>query len=130
MAETRVVNMFAERYDVYIGRAGKGLDGYFGNPHRLPKKASPDDRARVLGQFATYFLGRIQGDADFRKRVLALRGKALGCFCAPAPCHGDIIVEWLKAHPACSRCGEDVAFRGGLCADCAREVDLMKEDDR
>ena len=32
---TRVVNIRKEAYDVYIGRAGKGQDGYFGNPFRL-----------------------------------------------------------------------------------------------
>ena len=32
---TRVVNIREEDYDVYIGRAGRGMDGYFGNPFRL-----------------------------------------------------------------------------------------------
>ncbi len=32
---TRVVNIRKKAYDVYIGRAGKGQDGYFGNPFRL-----------------------------------------------------------------------------------------------
>lgn len=29
---TKVVNIFHEKCDVYIGRKGKGEDGYFGNP--------------------------------------------------------------------------------------------------
>ena len=28
-----------------------------------------------------------------------LRGKRLACWCAPLPCHGDVILEWLDAHP-------------------------------
>jgi hypothetical protein len=28
-----------------------------------------------------------------------LRGKRLACWCAPLPCHGDVIVEWLESHP-------------------------------
>ena len=28
----KVVNIYKERYDVYIGRPGKGEVGYFGNP--------------------------------------------------------------------------------------------------
>ena len=33
--KTRVVNIKEEKYDVYIGRAGRGQDGYFGNPFVL-----------------------------------------------------------------------------------------------
>lgn len=33
--ETRVVNIYKEKYDVYIGRAGRGENGYFGNPYQL-----------------------------------------------------------------------------------------------
>ncbi|GHV10010.1 hypothetical protein FACS1894162_2160 [Bacteroidia bacterium] len=32
---TKVVNIKNSRCDVYIGRAGRGQDGYFGNPFRL-----------------------------------------------------------------------------------------------
>lgn len=35
MGRTRVVNIRKETCDVYIGRAGYGKDGYFGNPFRL-----------------------------------------------------------------------------------------------
>ncbi|OFW99483.1 MAG: hypothetical protein A3E78_07830 [Alphaproteobacteria bacterium RIFCSPHIGHO2_12_FULL_63_12] len=27
--------------------------------------------------------------------VSALRGKRLGCYCAPLPCHGDVLAELL-----------------------------------
>ena len=30
--QTVVVNIYKEQFDVYIGRAGRGQDGYFGNP--------------------------------------------------------------------------------------------------
>ena len=92
--ETRVVNLRREPFDVYIVRAGKGQDGYFGNPFRLAKG---DDRASVLERYRVWFLDRIRIDRDFRRRVLALRGKRLGCFCKPAACHGDVIAEWVDA---------------------------------
>ena len=63
MKQTEVVNIRHAACDVYIGRAGHGEDGYFGNP--------------------------------FRQRIHALKGKRLGCFCKPYPCHGDIIKEYL-----------------------------------
>lgn len=90
---TRVVNLRREPYDVYIGRVGKGQEGYFGNPFRLEKGG---DRAVVIARYREWFLRRLEEDAEFRERVLALRGMRLGCFCAPATCHGDVIVEWLE----------------------------------
>lgn len=88
---TKVVNLRREKYDVYIGRAGHGHDGYFGNP--FPIEASR--RSETLDKFRAYFAERIETDPDFKARVLALKGKTLGCFCKPAACHGDVIAEWI-----------------------------------
>ena len=41
----------------------------------------------------------MESDPEFRAKVLALRGKRLGCWCAPAPCHCDIIAAYLDALP-------------------------------
>lgn len=81
---------------VYIGRPGKGLDGYFGNPVRL-KKGEP--RGSTIEKYRAYFYARIEDDEDFRQRVLALKDKVLVCFCKPNPCHGDVIVEYLGSLP-------------------------------
>jgi len=89
---TRAVNLRREPYDTYIGRAGKGQSGYFGNPYRVQEHG----RA-ALDLFRVYFLRRMDDDSVFRARVLALRGQRLGCFCKPSPCHGDIIAEWIDA---------------------------------
>jgi hypothetical protein len=90
---TRVVNLRREAFDVYIGRAGKGMDGYFGNPTRLEREA---DRASVLERYRAYFVDRMERDSVFRARVLELRNKRLGCFCKPKACHGDVIAEYLN----------------------------------
>lgn len=72
---TRVVNIRREPGDVYIGRAGHGQDGYFGNPFLL----APDyDRVRVVKLYRGYFAKRIIEDAEFKRRVEGLRGKTLG----------------------------------------------------
>ena len=89
---TRVVNIRKEAYDVYIGRAGKGQDGYFGNPFRLKQDMI---RGGTLAGFREYFYRRLVNDAEYRRRVHELQGKTLGCFCKPHPCHGDIIKEYL-----------------------------------
>lgn len=95
MATTRVVNIKnGQGCDVYIGRAGKNSDGYFGNPFRLlPGEA----RGSTLIEYRDYFYKRLEHDPEFKERVHALKGKRLGCFCKPLPCHGDIITDYLNS---------------------------------
>jgi hypothetical protein len=76
--------------DVYIGRAGKGQDGYFGNPFRLnPGESS----GATIERFEVYARGRIANDSTFRIRVKELYGKRLFCFCDPKPCHGHVLAR-------------------------------------
>lgn len=104
MKRTRVVNLNFDLYDVYIGRAGQGHNGYFGNPFRKHVTCSNclqvhQTAGDTLPCFESYFLKRIQSDSKFRQSVLALRGKTLGCFCAPLPCHGTVIAKWVDSLP-------------------------------
>ena len=85
---------FDEGY-VYIGRKHKRApwsDGYFGNPFPL-KRGEP--RGTTLERYREYFCERMK-DQEFAKRIQALRGKVLVCFCKPAACHGDVIAEYLN----------------------------------
>jgi hypothetical protein len=91
--QTVVVTIYKEQFDVYIGRAGRGEDGYFGNPFRMGSGISRED---AVQKFQKYFTERIQKDSEFKRRVLTLTGKRLGCFCKPKPCHGDVIADWLN----------------------------------
>jgi len=95
--KTKIVNCLREEFDVYIGRAGKGHDGTFGNPFRR----GPDDPpGSTLIKFEEYFLKRVEEDQEFREKVLALKGKRLGCFCPPKrACHGRTYVRWLDGEP-------------------------------
>lgn len=91
---TKVINIKSgEYYDQYIGRAGHGFDGYYGNPFRL----SPHDtKGSTLIPYKEYFEHRITTDPVFKQRILKLKDKTLACFCKPDACHGDIIAEWLN----------------------------------
>lgn len=91
--KTKVVNIYKEPYDVYIGRLGKGRDGYFGNPFILKKG---DPKGSTLDKYKVYFEERLQTDSEFKERILNLKGKVLGCFCKPNACHGDIIADYLN----------------------------------
>ena len=91
IVDTVVVNMrTTSNYDVAIDRSSP-----FGNPYHLGKDG---DRQVVLQKYKEYFYARVEKDPEFRRRVMQLRGKRLGCHCAPKLCHGMIIAEWLAKH--------------------------------
>jgi hypothetical protein len=98
---TRVVNLRHEPFDIYIGRAGKGQDGYFGNPYRVGARCERcglvhASAGATLPCFRAYCEERGDRDPEFVARVRSLRGKRLGCFCKPGPCHGDVYVDLLE----------------------------------
>jgi len=66
MIMTRVVDMRISGYNVYIGRAGKGQDGYFGNPFRL--RAS-ESRGATIERYREYFYNRLKTDPEFKRRI-------------------------------------------------------------
>ena len=113
---TTVVNIYRDPYDVYIGRAGKGQDGYFGN------YAPAGTRDFQIAWFEKHFEKRIRTDPEYRSKILKLRGKRLGCFCSPKSCHGDVIANYLN------NLSEDKPIR--LAVVCSRDFndyDFMKE---
>ena len=82
MASVNVVHCRKAAYDVYIGRPGK-----FGNPFTI---GADGDRAQVLIKYREYLRTR----PDLVAAAKAdLRGKVLGCWCAPLPCHGDLLAK-------------------------------------
>jgi hypothetical protein len=88
--QTVVVNINTEQFDIYIGRAGRGEGGYYNPFHET---GSAED---AVQRFQRYFIDRIEKDSEFKRRILALKGKRLGCFCKPKACHGDVIADWLN----------------------------------
>ena len=92
--KTTVVNIRRERFDVYIGRGSP-----FGNPMRvgemIDSKPEPVTRDEAIAWYRQYFHEKLKVNPGFKELVLDLRGKRLGCFCKPFPCHGDVIVEYL-----------------------------------
>lgn len=97
---TRVVNIKKEKCDVYIGRRRAGRDGYFGSPIVIGSICPicnniHNDAGSTLPCYKIYFQRRLQDDQMFKEMVLQLKGKKLGCFCAPGPCHGNVIAEYL-----------------------------------
>lgn len=94
---TRVINLKREpEYEglkstttyEYIGRGS-----YWGNPHSMHEDG--ESREEVIRKY--------RYDFEYDKfinidpaRVHYLAGKRLGCFCKPAPCHGDVLANFLN----------------------------------
>ena len=97
MNPTKVVNLYRHPYDVYIGRAGKGKSGYFGNPivvgRKCPRCSEVHDLEQTLVCYEEYVRARIEVDKKFSAEIKALYGKTLGCFCKPKACHGDVLAK-------------------------------------
>lgn len=75
--DTRVVNLRREECDVRIDRPSK-----WGNPFRITKYVS---REKAIEMYESYIHSR----PDLMGSLEELRGKRLGCWCKPRPCHGD-----------------------------------------
>jgi len=84
MKPRRVVHCKKEPYDVYIGRPSK-----WGNPFPLEDES---ERLEVIEKYALWVAHQPRLMADLHE----LRGKVLGCWCAPKACHGDVLVDLVR----------------------------------
>jgi Domain of unknown function (DUF4326) len=81
---TRVVNCKKEFYDVPIDRTTK-----WGNPYAIGNLYGT--REEVIEKYRRYLY-----DSGLINDIEELRDKILGCWCAPRPCHGDVLVSILN----------------------------------
>jgi Domain of unknown function (DUF4326) len=77
-----VVHRNRQRYDVYIGRGSK-----WGNPYKIGRDG---DRAEVVALYERHIR---EERPDLLAALPELYGKALGCYCAPLRCHGDVLAK-------------------------------------
>jgi len=94
-----VVHCKRAPYDIYIGRGADprtGEPGRWGNPfsHR-PSRASGVTRVvsreQTIERYRSWLWEQIKaGEVDLAE-LASLHGKALGCWCAPQPCHGEVL---------------------------------------
>jgi len=101
MTDTQIVNIQKadeSAIDRYIDRRSD-----FGNPFRMEKDGGDYTREGCINAFRSWF--HADDQADLRERAREeLKGKTLGCWCAPEPCHGDVIVgflEGMECHMCC-----------------------------
>jgi hypothetical protein len=74
---------------VYIGRRGQyhaWPQSIWANPFHVGKDG---DRDQVCDAHAAY----LAKEPELLAQISELKGKALGCWCAPEPCHGDHLAQ-------------------------------------
>ena len=74
---------------VYIGRPSK-----WGNPYLIDRAGLTRDA--VIQKYREHLEAHPQLKAAVR---IELRGKDLVCWCAPLPCHGDVLIEVANSIP-------------------------------
>lgn len=79
---TRAVNIATEKCDVYVGRPST-----WGNPFRIGPDGS---RAEVIDSYRRHLRNSPELIVRARKE---LKGKRLGCHCAPLACHAQVLAE-------------------------------------
>ncbi len=82
-----VVHCKRSSYDVYIGRPSK-----WGNPFEIGKDGTRD---QVIQRYAEWILKQ----PTLMAALSELRGKVLGCWCAPKACHGDVLHALANKEP-------------------------------
>ncbi len=69
------------KHDVFIGRPS-----CWGNPFVIGEHGT---RKEVIEKYRQWILTQ----PELLRKLPELKGKVLGCFCAPKACHGDVLAE-------------------------------------
>lgn len=87
--DVRVVHCKRDPFDVYIGRPSK-----WGNPFAFKEgtkaKFNVNTREEAIAMYEEWLLRQPELVAAAKQE---LRGKILGCWCSPHPCHGDVLLR-------------------------------------
>jgi hypothetical protein len=87
----RAVHCKRERHHVCVGRNPKGMPpSKWGNPFVVGRDGA---RGECIELYERWLLE----NAALMAALGELRGLVLGCWCAPRPCHGDVLVRLANA---------------------------------
>jgi hypothetical protein len=101
MSRCRVVNIRSLPHNraewppdhVYVGRPSP-----WGNANVLQNPFSAEERADVIARYEVWVRTSTEVRARWvREHIKNLRGKTLVCYCAPKPCHGDVLARLAEA---------------------------------
>jgi len=87
--------------NIYIGRKGIVIldkqrfppqASIWANPFKVSTNKS---RQKIIEEYEEYIRKKIKDDPE-KYNIENLRGKKLGCWCAPDACHGDVLIKILN----------------------------------
>ena len=88
----------------YVGRGGiifidgaryPPQDSIWANPFKVGQHG---DRDNVVQVYKRYIKMKLEKDPELVKKLLALDGKNLGCWCHPEKCHADVLLKLIKKY--------------------------------
>lgn len=89
--------------NIYIARAGVVFientrfplqSSKFANPYKIGKDGS---REEVIIKYKNYITEKLKNE-NMLSELLDMKGKNLGCWCYPAMCHGNILLELIDTY--------------------------------
>jgi hypothetical protein len=103
-----VVHCMTQPYDCYVGRGRDphtGKPGEWGNPYshrpsRVPSVIGLATVEEAIARYRHHLWTEIRSGRLSLERLASLDGKTLGCWCSPAPCHGEVLAAaaaWAAA---------------------------------
>jgi hypothetical protein len=109
------------RHGVYVGRPT-----FLGNPFPLPERATTAQRVESISKYREWFKKRWNEEEGFKEKVIAFVGPSsvpLVCWCAPLPCHAEVIREFVdgeerkKARAERDRLLKGLSTQASACLD-------------
>ena len=76
---------------IYVGRTNRYVKGAVGSKWGNPFSVKKFGREGCIAEFKKHLY-----NSDLINDIEELRGKTLGCWCKPASCHGDVLIEALQ----------------------------------
>jgi len=101
-----------DKNNIYVGRRGVVFvtdgennkfrwlprDSPFANPFTIDKKKNPEEeRKRVIDAYKIYLNELLIKKPELKELLKTYKGKTLGCWCKPEPCHADILIEKIDS---------------------------------
>jgi hypothetical protein len=85
---TTVVHCKREPYEIYIGRPSK-WGNPFGHKPGTTAAVTVEDRDEAIRQYEIW----IKTQPQLMAALPELKGRVLGCWCAPKACHGHVLAR-------------------------------------
>lgn len=93
---TEVVNLRSKPFEAYVAPGSVvriDRKSKWGNPFVIGKDG---DRDEVIRKYESWLWARIRAGQFAIEDLAELDGKRLACWCAPLPCHGDVLAKAAK----------------------------------